>query len=302
MMKHSVALLVSAMTSMLAGCSLYFGGSDNDGSWNYCGEDGYYECEGNDCFWRGASCPAGSSTDPNPPGGFECTDSSDCAAGCYCANGTCEEAGFCTQDSDCGDGYVCNEDRSSCEPAGTQTCTTDADCAAGEYCDAATSTCTASCICSSDAQAASQGFDYCDELRQTCMLGGDPAGTCAGDPAATCNIIPPTCAPGDVPLLGADGCWNGECELATECADAAPCSRLNTQNDCSTRSADCRAVSVGHNCTRTDGSACQPGDDATVCHCDSYTYERCEAKATPATRLIQTMDGHWIDASFLTLN
>ena len=116
----------------LAGCSLYFGGSDNDGSWNYCGDDGYYECEGNDCFWRSPECPAGVGTNPNPGGTFECSDSTDCAAGCYCGpDGVCEEAGFCTQDSDCGEGYECNEDRASCEPGRYAELRADGDCPAG---------------------------------------------------------------------------------------------------------------------------------------------------------------------------
>src|SRR5688572_28955708 len=90
MMKNSIALLVTAATSLLTGCSLYFGDGNNrgdgDGSWTYCGSDGYYECQDEDCVWRGAECPSG--TDP---GGFECKVNEDCAAGCYCGNGICEE-------------------------------------------------------------------------------------------------------------------------------------------------------------------------------------------------------------------
>src|SRR5689334_9678152 len=118
MMKHSIALLVAACTSLLAGCELYFGdGHDHNGGgeWNYCGSDGYYTCEGDYCEWQGSTCPAGTGSgsgtiSPGGGSGFDCQANSDCAAGCYCANGTCEEAGFCTQDSDCGSGYQCNED------------------------------------------------------------------------------------------------------------------------------------------------------------------------------------------------
>src|SRR5688500_3344107 len=85
MMKHSLTLLVAVATSALAGCQLYFGEEDNDGAWNYCGADGYYECEGDDCYWRGPSCPTG--TGMGSAGGFECNDNTDCAAGCYCGNG-----------------------------------------------------------------------------------------------------------------------------------------------------------------------------------------------------------------------
>lgn len=275
MMKTSFALLVTAMTSMLAGCSLYFGdGNDHnrgDGTWNYCGSDGYYECKDESCIWRGPTCP----DSDNPMGGFECTQSTDCAAGCYCANGTCEEAGFCTQDSDCGTGYVCNKERSSCEPtAPVTTCETDTNCPNGQTCSPDSHTCVATCTCATDQQAASQGYDYCDEWRATCMNGTDPAGTCAGEP--TCNIVPPTCAAGDVPLLGADGCWTGECEAASQCADAPACKRINDSASCAARS-DCHRVFNGINCTKNDGSgqACQDGD--VNCTCAQYIYSSCAA-------------------------
>jgi hypothetical protein len=270
-MKHSIGLLAPVLAT-LAGCQLYFGDSGDDGDWNYCGSDGYYECSGDDCYWRGPDCPTGGTGSGGMGGGgFECTDSSDCAAGCYCGNGVCEEAGFCTQDSDCGMGYTCNEDRSSCEPEGQTVCGANEDCPAGQYCEGGT--CTSTCVCSTDAEAAAQGFDYCDEWRITCMSGTDPAGTCAGQP--TCNIVAPTCQPGDVPLLGADGCWNGECEAASQCADPAPCGRLNTSTDCLARTMDCRPIYAGSNCTKTDGSGlpCQDGD--TDCTCANYAYHSC---------------------------
>src|SRR4051812_43394080 len=100
MMKHSIALLVASIaTSMLAGCELYFGdGHDQSDNWNYCGSDGYYVCSGDNCEWQGPQCPAGAGSGSSNPGGggsgsgYECSQNNDCAAGCYCANGTCEEA------------------------------------------------------------------------------------------------------------------------------------------------------------------------------------------------------------------
>jgi hypothetical protein len=244
----SLGLAVAFATTVLSGCALYFGGNDhdNDDTWTYCGSDGYYTCDGDDCRWASSSCPDQGSGGSGQ-GGFDCSSSADCAAGCYCANGVCEEAGFCTQDSDCGTGYECNEDRSSCEPT--------------------------SCACTTDAEAAAQGYDYCDELSGSCRSGTDPAGTCAGEP--TCNLAPPTCQPGDVPLLGADGCWNGQCEAASQCADAPSCSHINDQTNCAARS-DCHQIVNGINCTKNDGTGpCQAGD--TNCTCEQLVFAACAA-------------------------
>jgi hypothetical protein len=256
MMKHSFALLVASVaTSLLAGCELYFGdGHDGDGGeWNYCGSDGYYTCEGDNCSWQGPNCPAGTGSGTTQPGGgsgFDCQANTDCAAGCYCANGTCEEAGFCTQDSDCGMGYVCNEDRSSCEPNTAPTC-----------------------YCTSDQEAAAQGFDYCNEWTGECKTGTDPAGTCAGE--ATCNIVPPTCQAGDVPLLGSDGCWTGECQAASQCADAPACSHIKDAATCSGQTG-CHQVVNGIDCHITGTTtACQDGD--ANCTCSSYVFASCAA-------------------------
>jgi len=267
----SLGILV-ALTTTLSGCALYFG-NDHGGSgdtWTYCGSDGYYSCDGDNCEWVGSTCPDQGTGSGGQGGGFECTSSSDCAAGCYCANGTCEEAGFCTTDADCGRGYTCNEDRSSCEPGG-QSCTNDASCPQGSVCTEGT--CSSTCICSTDAEAAAQGYAYCDEARVTCMSGADPAGTCAGE--ATCNTLPPTCAAGDVPLLGADGCWNGECEAASQCAEPPSCTHINDQPSCSARS-DCHAIVNGINCTKNDGTGpCQAGD--TNCTCEQLIFAACGA-------------------------
>jgi len=277
MKKLSLGILVALTTTVLSGCALYFGNDHEDGdSWTYCGTDGYYVCDGDDCEWAGSSCPdPGSGSGGGMGGGFECTDSADCAAGCYCANGTCEEAGFCTQDSDCGRGYVCNEERSSCEPGGA-TCTNDASCPSGNIC--LEGQCTSTCVCSTDAEAASQGYDYCDESRVTCMSGDDPAGTCAGE--GTCGTRP-TCAAGDVPLIGADGCWNGQCEAAGQCADAPACGHINDEPTCTGRG-DCHTLVNGINCTKPDGpdpdtlpDACQAGD--MNCTCEQLLFAGCAA-------------------------
>jgi hypothetical protein len=272
MMKNSIALLVTAMTSLLTGCSLYFGDGNNhgdgDGSWNYCGSDGYYECQDEDCTWRGPSCPSG--TDP---GGFECKSNEDCAAGCYCGNGICEEAGFCTEDSDCGAGYVCNEDRASCEPGtGPAKCDWDSECQTGEYC-APDHTCVATCTCTDDETAVAGGYGWCDETRSTCLPGQDPSGTCGG--TATCNLGAPSCPSGQVPTL-IDGCWTGQCRDYNACDLAPECTHINDSANCGMR-ADCRKVMNGINCHKIGdpNTACNDGD--TDCTCDSYVFASCAA-------------------------
>src|SRR5438445_12663294 len=77
MMKLSFALLVASVAT-LAGCDLYFGnghdGHGDGGKWNYCGSDGYYTCDGDNCEWQGATCPAGVGGGSSTAGGsgYEC--------------------------------------------------------------------------------------------------------------------------------------------------------------------------------------------------------------------------------------
>jgi len=275
---HKLGFAVTvAMTSMLAGCELYFDGHDNDDHWNYCGSDGYYDCWGDDCTWVASGCPIGPGPGPVEPG-FSCEDSSDCAAGCYCdENGLCEEAGFCTTDADCGRGYECNEDRASCEPIPPQpTCDSDAACPAGQICDAGS--CTATCACTNDSEAIAGGYGYCDESRGTCMTGSDPAGTCAGD--LTCNAPEPSCAAGEVPLV-LDGCYTGACRAISSCGETPSCEALGHESDCLNRAADCSAVYTGTNCRKPDGSACQAGDQN--CVCQNFSFYTCDDRTAPRT-------------------
>ena len=225
--------ILAAVT--LTGCELYFDDSDDDG-----GDGG---------------------------GGFSCTTDADCAAGCFCDNGTCNEAGFCGSNADCPDGFHC-DDRSSCVPNG---CDDQNPCPSGQVCD--NGTCNTTCICGSDAEAQAMGFGYCDENTSTCFPGTDPAGSCAG--AVTCNIVAPDCAQGEVPLIK-DGCYTGACKAIPQCDAAPACSALDNKVDCQARSTDCAVVSTGINCTKPDGSACNDGD--TDCTCESFRFSSCEAK------------------------
>jgi len=236
------ALLAAASVTLLASCELYFGESDDGGG--------------------------GGGTEP----GFACTDNAECAAGCFCGpSGTCEEAGFCTSTDECPEGYIC-DDRNSCVPA---TCAADAECDTGEVCD--NGTCTATCVCTTDTQAQDllgTSDAYCDESRETCHLGADPAGYCTG--AVTCNEKPPVCAVGTTPLIGADGCYSGECRAIAQCEAAPSCEELQHLADCQVRASDCSVVATGTNCTKPGGGICNPGDSD--CTCENFTFHSCEAQ------------------------
>lgn len=95
----SVGLAIAVATvSLVTGCQLYF----ND---NHDHQSG------------GGSAGGGSAGSGASQPGFSCTTDVNCAAGCFCSDGTCTEAGFCSTDKDCGDGFVCDTTRSSCKPA-----------------------------------------------------------------------------------------------------------------------------------------------------------------------------------------
>jgi hypothetical protein len=282
--KYSLGLLALTSIAALAGCDLYFGGNNQSGSWTYCGSDGQYQCQDNNCTWVSPTCD-GSGSGGSGGSGYQCTASTDCAAGCYCANGTCTEGGFCTQDSDCGSGYHCNTGRSSCEP-NPPGCTADSGCPTGTTCDIPTGTCTATCTCSTDAQAVTAGYGYCDETRMTCMTGTDPNGSCVG--TITCATAQPVCPAGQVPTQ-INGCWTGQCEAYAACDMAPTCAVINDETDCLSRT-DCGATYLGINCQKPDGSACHSGD--TNCTCASFVFNSCASRGTG--RVINS-DGEVLD-------
>lgn len=180
--------------------------------------------------------------------GYPCKLSPECAEGCYCGDGICEEAGFCTTNDHCGPGFRCNTERSSCEPI-PPGCKLDTECnqAAGEVCDVANAKCT--------------------------------TGSCAG--AITCNTVAPTCASGSVPLIF-NGCYTGYCLAANQCSESPVCEHVNDETNCLGRVADCTAVYVGRNCTNTQtGQACHSGDSG--CVCESFQFDRCKTTQAAPT-------------------
>jgi hypothetical protein len=235
---HSVGLAIAiAMASVLAGCNLYFGSSD-------------------------------SSSGPNGdrPPGSACSNDKQCAAGCFCANGTCSEGGFCGVDKDCGAGFHCDMARSSCIP--NPACTANEACAQGSTCE--NGGCVATCTCASDADAVKQGAGWCDLTRSTCMQGTNPAGACTG--AISCTSSPPKCADGEV-AGRKDGCFTGTCRSIASC-EAAPECRALGEADCKVRSTDCSVQTIGRDCHRPDGTDCQSGD--TNCTCMQNVFNFCD--------------------------
>jgi hypothetical protein len=259
-MLSSLGLAIVLAVSV-TGCELYFGDHNSNDNWSYCGSDGYYTCTGDNCTWASATCPQGGGS------GFSCTTNTDCAAGCFCQDGTCQEAGFCGDTQQCPDGFHCDA-RSSCVP---DTCSMDSDCLAGQACVGGM--CTTTCVCSNDREAIAGGFGYCDEARSTCMPGTDPAGSCVG--AVTCNTTAPTCAAGEVALIK-DGCYTGSCRAIAQCDLAPTCAAITHETDCLARTADCTAVYIGHNCTNNMGQSCTSG--SANCTCETFTFGACEAK------------------------
>jgi hypothetical protein len=243
----AIAFATAALLSGLAGCSLYFGNDSKSGN-----------------------------GDGRPPGA-ECQADNNCAAGCFCQNGTCTEAGFCGGDKDCGAGFHCDIARSSCVP--NPVCANNDACPQGQICT--NKACVATCTCSSDAEAIMKGQGFCDLNRKTCMPGSNPAGICGG--MVTCTTRSPVCAEGQVALIK-DGCFTGECRAIAACEAPPACNSLQHQTDCATRATDCSVVTIGHGCRRPDGTACQAGD--TNCVCDSYSFSSCEIKTTGTPRVI----------------
>jgi hypothetical protein len=277
-MKKMVTILGLCCTAaiFLGGCELYFGHDEE--SWTYCDQEGLHSCVGEDCYLESRTCPTAD------PGGYSCASNEDCAAGCFCGpDGTCVEQGFCTSSDECPDGFHC-DDRQSCVP---DTCSADEACPTGQICD--NGACLSTCECASDAEAQAAGYGYCDEATSTCYPGADPAGSCGG--AVTCDQNGPNCPQGEVPLI-LDGCFTGECRAIAQCDATPACERLDNQTDCSARSADCAIVSTGVNCTKPDGSACQPGD--TNCTCESFRFHSCEERTPTGGNLVQTGNGGYV--------
>jgi len=226
---QSLGIAILAAVTM-TGCELYFGEPDSTGPDN---------------------------------GGPTCSSNADCAAGCFCAAGSCEEAGFCSTNEDCPDGYHC-DDRSSCVP---NSCDDATPCPSGQICE--NGTCTSTCTCGSDAEAQRQGFGYCDEATSTCEPGTDPNGSCAGQ--ITCNVKAPNCAEGEVPLV-LDGCYTGACKAIAQCDAAPACSAFQYEDNCTAGS--CTPVYTGINCKDPNGNTCTAG--SMNCTCENFRFDSCE--------------------------
>ena len=149
-----------------------------DGStWNYCGSDGYYQCDGDNCSWVSPTCPirhrSGSTATSAPARPIA-------PPAATARTARAKRLASARTDADCGDGLPLRHGSQlvRAEPGQRlqrglrlrQRCQQRATVSTGR-------TCTATCTCSNDAQRRQQGFGCCDETRSTCMPGQDPAGT-----------------------------------------------------------------------------------------------------------------------------
>jgi Cys-rich repeat protein len=265
--------LLACMGLMLAlsatGCTLYFGDDGDDSNYySYCDATGCWTCDSN----TGACWSDG--------GGTGCSTDYDCAAGCYCdqGSGTCVETGFCSADdpaSQCPDGYTC-DDRGSCVPSDQNYCW-NTGCPDGEYCDQWSGACTPSTTCGTDADCGA-GW-WCNA--GTC----NPLG-CTDDTqcAAGCYCDPSTGGCIETGYCSTDAdCPSGETcdEARSTCVpsdDPPPpppppaCDTLTDEASCLARS-DCHEILGGVNCTPQ--CSIDPTDPA--CSCESYYFAACAA-------------------------
>jgi hypothetical protein len=213
MLRQTLAGLAITGLTALSGCQFYFGEDDDDGDggYTYCDSSGCWYCDDWGCYPDGG--------DPGDGGGWgPCSTNYDCAAGCACVAGVCEEWGFCSYDSDCMPGFVC-DDRASCVPDGSEpgACTSDYECPWGTFCDEMSGACVGSwtcydssecgpgmacddrgtCVpakCTSDDQCLAGC--YCEDTIGECV----ETGTCTSDAECwdgmTCDEARSTCVPG----------------------------------------------------------------------------------------------------------
>ena len=304
MFRKTLLFLIAAGTLTLAGCNIYFGEGQNDGS----GDCGLFGC----------------GEEPVAQPGDTCTLDVNCAPGCFCAaSGVCEEAGFCESDLDCAEGFGCELERSSCVPnRGRPSCESTAECQSGTYCDVAFGECVPSWTCRDDAECG-VGWDCnqanrtcepgactsnsecaegcnceegrcvetgicesdadcmnnqeCDTARNTCIT---PPISCVAEIDASCNEFAPFCGVGFYPGIQR-GCYTGQCVAAADC-DEIPqplCEELATENACSAR-ADCETLFTGINCTDPNGQSCTVA--GANCTCERFVFRSCVELASSA--------------------
>jgi hypothetical protein len=226
----SVGLAIGiAMVSLLAGCQLYFGDSDDRSGDPRPGRPG------------------------NPPG-YACDTDADCAAGCFCGeDGTCDEGGFCNVDDDCGEGFQCDKERASCIPSPACKCSNDAEAVAqgAGWCDEAKGTCEPG----TDPEGACTGALTCTTAAPKC-----PAGEVAllrdGCYTGACRAI----AACEAPPVCSNLQHEGDCISRN-----GDCGTVYNGHGCTKPSGDaCRVGDADCTCTSFSFAACEPkGENAT---------------------------------------
>ena len=218
---------------MLAGCELYFGSHDTTTAHLELLRVRWLLPVPRRQLHVGLGRPAPSPASTGS-GGYECTSSTDCAAGCYCANGTCEEGGFCAHRRRLRRGLPLRRDRSSCEPDGRRLHGADAECPTGQTCDARPAAARRRASCSTATPSAkAQGFGYCDELTQHLHERHGPGRYLR---AATRRDLHhrrrrPARA-GERPAIDATAAATASARRLASCADAPVCEHINDETDC----------------------------------------------------------------------
>ena len=192
----------------------------------------------------------------------------------------------CYTDADCASGSQCEFTNFDCNGPGSQTgetecpgqcvvvtpppsqCYQDSDCPTGDTCQLSPRVPQLPC-----------NSIECSVVG-TCVLGTPPpppAIDCYTQ--VECDISAPTCPTGELAEI-VNGCYNGQCIAADQCADAPPsCVSLPDEASCQART-DCTAIFGGQGCT------CDPASE--VCNCPVITYQSCQAATQPTCESLTT--------------
>ncbi len=274
-------LVVAGALSTLAGCELYFGdhGNNNNDTWNYCGSDGFYQCQGDSCEWVSSTCPSGSGSGRRAPARARAratsarrTPTAPPAATARTAPATRAASARRTPTAAraiTATPRARRASRTRRRPAATGT--TSARAASTATPD---HTCTETCTCQNDSEAiprASAGATRPATRASPARI--LPVAAAARSPAPRrCRRARPARSP-------CRSTAAGPAPAATRppATCRRPASASAPRMTCAARSTDCSPNYTGLNCHSTvDGSSCT--QNSMNCVCDSYVFASCGAK------------------------